>query len=270
MAALTFSMLLLLSGCCLSHEWVEADCTTPKNCVKCETTEGESLGHQWADATCTAPKTCTVCAAIEGQPLEHAFGEEEMQNPDYVNASVQLIKTCVDCGAQEERTGELNQLHDGTVFLMSPEEFSQRFTNMLAEMQDSTAEGQFSFFIDETLAQSPLKLCMQQNVNELVTTPCTLNMSDTNNQPLMTEQAADSNVLWKIHGTAKGKEESRLAMVSLWRTVDPAMTVEVTEEALDLLSSARGRCALTINGILFDLYPRGSHIYDITVSIKRN
>ena len=96
MAALTFSMLLLLSGCCLSHEWVEADCTTPKTCVKCETTEGESLGHQWADATCTAPKTCTVCAAIEGQPLEHDFGEEEMQNPDYVNASVQLIKTCVE------------------------------------------------------------------------------------------------------------------------------------------------------------------------------
>ena len=28
----------MLAGCCLSHEWVEADCIDPKTCSKCDKT----------------------------------------------------------------------------------------------------------------------------------------------------------------------------------------------------------------------------------------
>ena len=83
--------LSLLTGCCLSHEWAEADCTTPKTCAKCEKTEGEALGHDWEDATCTAPKTCAVCDETEGEALGH----------DWKDATCAAPKTCSNCGETE-------------------------------------------------------------------------------------------------------------------------------------------------------------------------
>ena len=31
------------------HDWVAANCTTPKTCEECKETEGEALGHDWGD-----------------------------------------------------------------------------------------------------------------------------------------------------------------------------------------------------------------------------
>ena len=59
----------MMSGCCLSHKWVEATCEMPKLCEKCGETEGEALGHDWSEATRQAPKTCQVCGQTEGEPL---------------------------------------------------------------------------------------------------------------------------------------------------------------------------------------------------------
>jgi hypothetical protein len=59
----------LMSGCCLSHKWVEATCENPKLCEKCGETEGEALEHDWSEATRQAPKTCQVCGQTEGEPL---------------------------------------------------------------------------------------------------------------------------------------------------------------------------------------------------------
>ena len=82
---------ILLTGCCLSHEWKEATCTTPKICVKCEKTEGEALGHEWQEATCTEPKTCSVCGETEGEALGHEWKE----------ATCTEAKTCSVCGETE-------------------------------------------------------------------------------------------------------------------------------------------------------------------------
>lgn len=81
----------LFSGCCLSHEWVEATCETPRTCAKCDKTEGAPLGHAWVDATCETPKTCFVCSKTEGTPLDHAWTE----------ATCETAKTCTLCGATE-------------------------------------------------------------------------------------------------------------------------------------------------------------------------
>jgi len=62
---------MLLSGCCLRHEWQAATCESPKTCAKCEKTEGEALGHSWEEATCETAKTCSVCAKTDGDPLGH-------------------------------------------------------------------------------------------------------------------------------------------------------------------------------------------------------
>ena len=50
-----------------AHNWVAADCDSPKTCSICGVSEGEALGHKWQNATCTAPKTCTVCGETEGE-----------------------------------------------------------------------------------------------------------------------------------------------------------------------------------------------------------
>ena len=51
------------------HNWVSADCDTPKTCSKCQATEGDALGHDWIAATTEAPKTCDRCGATEGDKL---------------------------------------------------------------------------------------------------------------------------------------------------------------------------------------------------------
>lgn len=41
------------------HQWIEADCTTPKICAVCGKTEGERLGHKFVE------NVCTVCGKYE-------------------------------------------------------------------------------------------------------------------------------------------------------------------------------------------------------------
>lgn len=83
--------LSLLAGCCLSHEWVEADCVNPQVCAKCEKTEGEALGHDWEDADCVAPKTCSRCDETKGEALGHDWKEADCVTP----------KTCSRCNETE-------------------------------------------------------------------------------------------------------------------------------------------------------------------------
>lgn len=89
--ALLLVFTVLLTGCQCSHEWTDADCTTPKTCTKCQETEGEDLGHSWQEASCSAAKTCSVCAATEGEALPHTWQE----------ANYQQAKTCTVCAATE-------------------------------------------------------------------------------------------------------------------------------------------------------------------------
>ncbi len=44
----------------LGHNWVDATCTTPKTCSRCDATEGEALGHAWGLPEITQPNTCTT------------------------------------------------------------------------------------------------------------------------------------------------------------------------------------------------------------------
>ena len=48
------------------HNWVEADCTTPKTCTVCGATEGSALGHtpEADDGDCTTAVCCLDCELI--------------------------------------------------------------------------------------------------------------------------------------------------------------------------------------------------------------
>jgi len=81
----------MLTGCCLSHEWVEADCTNPRYCAKCDKTDGEALGHDVVEADCLNPSSCTRCGMTEGEALGHDWAEADCEN----------AKTCTRCGETE-------------------------------------------------------------------------------------------------------------------------------------------------------------------------
>lgn len=110
-------LLLVFSGCCLSHEWEDATCSAPKTCSKCEKTEGEPLPHTWGEATCTTPKTCSVCSTTEGDTLEHTWTEADCTHEktclvcletdgeplghSWIDATCTTPKTCSACGESE-------------------------------------------------------------------------------------------------------------------------------------------------------------------------
>lgn len=84
--------LLFLTGCCLSHEWIDADCETAKTCSKCGETEGNALGHSWENATCVTAKVCSTCGLTEGVALGHSYGDWE----EVADGSAKSI--CPGCG----------------------------------------------------------------------------------------------------------------------------------------------------------------------------
>lgn len=112
-------VLTVLTGCACEHEWIAANCISPKTCNLCEETEGEALGHTWQDATCAKAKTCSVCGVSEGEVLPHVWQEATCTSPktcsscqltegaakehEWVDATCTVEKTCANCG---ETNGE--------------------------------------------------------------------------------------------------------------------------------------------------------------------
>lgn len=114
---LALACLLVLAGCQCEHDWVEANCVTPKTCSLCEEIEGAPLGHTWVAATCEEAKYCQVCDTVEGEPAGHVWVEASCAAPKHcencdltegetlehtwLNATTEAPKTCSECGATE-------------------------------------------------------------------------------------------------------------------------------------------------------------------------
>ena len=114
---LILACLLVFTGCQCEHEWVEADCVTPKTCSLCEEVEGAPLGHTWEAATCDTAKTCETCGETEGEALDHSWVEASCEAPKtcerckltegealghtWVEATTEAPKTCETCALTE-------------------------------------------------------------------------------------------------------------------------------------------------------------------------
>ena len=141
---LVFSLLIcvLLSGCCLSHEWQAASCAAPKTCVKCQKTAGEPLEHTWMDATCDAAKTCKVCGTTEGEPLGHTPGEWEQISLDPITLERERVKHCTVCEELvEEETEILTTLHEDGKFLLTLRQFHERLSYMVEKVVQEKRPG---------------------------------------------------------------------------------------------------------------------------------
>lgn len=249
---LSIILLLVLSGCCLSHEWADATCTAPKTCTKCGKTEGDVAGHTWKDATCTEPKRCETCLETEGSSLGHSFGNEEIANPNYVSATATFIKTCTTCQKTEERNGTLTQLHDGHVVLMSAEDFSERFTEKLMEVQTLLGNDQYLSFIDKESDDSlVMYYCQRSNGN--ITMPGTFVMRDENNQNISYNQHNENGAYMGVVGIVSGTNQSAIAFTALVATMEPSLELlEVTQYASDFF---KGTVENSLNGVTFSCTP---------------
>jgi len=72
---ITIISCLMLTGCCLIHDWQEATCTTPKTCRICGAKKGATADHILTEADYQTPQTCTVCGKTFGDVLTPAFIE---------------------------------------------------------------------------------------------------------------------------------------------------------------------------------------------------
>lgn len=82
---------MIMTGCCLQHDWQPATCEEPKTCSKCGKTDGEPLGHKYEDGNCVTPRICSVCGEAEGEAPGHIWIKETCMAP----------RTCSVCGAVE-------------------------------------------------------------------------------------------------------------------------------------------------------------------------
>ena len=110
-----FPLCTILSGCCLSHEWVEATCISPKTCTRCAETEGSALGHAWQQATCDTPKTCATCNAIEGTTLSHTWAPASCTEPSICTRCNKKTGNVVDHSFSKEIIAEKYLFQEATI-----------------------------------------------------------------------------------------------------------------------------------------------------------
>ena len=124
------------TGNLLEHEFVDANCTSPKTCTKCGLEEGEKLGHDWKRYTCDQPEVCTKCNSTRGTGIPHSFLDGycivcNAINPNvvvphehvYDNACDASCNTCIYTREVEHSYGEWNIVFDAT---LTTEGYKQR------------------------------------------------------------------------------------------------------------------------------------------------
>lgn len=95
----------MLSGCCMSHEWFEATCTSPRVCAKCGETSGEVKEHEFEDANYQQPATCIGCGLTEGEVLQPDYEKYGIVCETKVDTEYPFVNKCYD--NDETTTGKV-------------------------------------------------------------------------------------------------------------------------------------------------------------------
>lgn len=290
-------MVLLFSGCCLSHTWIEASCTAPRTCSKCGETEGEPVEHQWQEATCTAPSTCAGCGETRRVKRPHKFGKEEILNPNYVECTATFVKTCEQCGEQSQTEKELTKFVDQGVFLMTPEDFSERFTQALMDMPylqdfDSTkyyrnaqsalnklmsGDQYLSFVSDDTMSYDLTMYMAKRSNNGKIDIVGEFEMRDSEDYFMSNSQKNESGVLWKIQGKVKGKNSAIVAMLALYRAAAPEKWEEFikrielgpyVDPSYNLSTELTSFSMQRTQNVCYEITPKGNNTYEFTITAQ--
>lgn len=74
-----------------SHEWAEADCTTPKTCTVCGATEGNANGHKYSSGV------CSVCNTQDPKRVGLKEALEDCERyVTYLSIDADIIETQID------------------------------------------------------------------------------------------------------------------------------------------------------------------------------
>lgn len=145
----------MLSGCCMSHEWIEATCTSPRVCSKCGETSGEVKGHEFEEANYQQPATCTECGLTEGDVLQADYEKYGIICETKVDTEYPFVNKCYD--NDELTTGKVI-FSDYEVFLSDDEHeerdgYEWRTATMTMIFDDENANeygvGRYSYSISD-------------------------------------------------------------------------------------------------------------------------
>ena len=117
--------MIFLTSCGCKHEWMEANCSTPRTCSVCGKQEGEIGNHVWVEANCTVAKTCDLCKITEGEPIGH----------DWVEATCKTLKICSVCqiteGTYSDHTAQVG------VCLVCGEKVNEKLVQQIRSYNDT-------------------------------------------------------------------------------------------------------------------------------------
>ena len=256
----TLAITFLLCGCCLSHDWVEASCTAPKTCSRCEKTEGEALEHQWEAATCKAPKTCDTCGLTEGEPLPHTPGEWTTFLTEYVTAKNLMIQQCRDCGEiLDENIILLEQMHDGAHFLLSADDYTERLVAMMQPFQEGYGE-YTAEIVDEGDGKAQLNIyCTNGRIRETVG-----ELSFAIGGDELRYDQKDSEHSFVAVGGIISSDHLNVIMPALVQTTDPTMDIA---EIFSLAEEWIFNRSTTYNGISYGIVAGNETAVALMISV---
>lgn len=88
--------------------------------------------HEWAAAYAPSPRPALNAGKTEGEPLGHTAGDWELDDPDYVTATVWMRQRCTTCGASlDSKLKKFTTLCENGELLLTPDEFTQRCGKLL-------------------------------------------------------------------------------------------------------------------------------------------
>ena len=201
--------------------------------------------HEWREAHCDSPKTCIVCGLTEGEKLPHQPGQWMLAHADYVQAQNHLLRKCKSCDAVlEEYTATIDKFYNGTTFLTSAQDFTERLVTILEQLQERG--GKYSAEITDADGKAQLNIGftefgLQETVGEL-TFAVGGDELDYDRKDEEGEYLAVGGILDADH--------LAVLMPSLILTVDPAMDVH---EAFTLAAEWVSDRSVVCNGLQYDI-----------------
>lgn len=257
---------LCLSGCQCEHVWVNPDCTTPKTCSDCGETEGDMLGHNWESATCITPKTCSVCMATEGEPIPHSWIPANCVTPEtcsvcgttqgessghqegtwsdkttnYIYAKTTSYLRCKVCNDILDKSEEpLLTLYDDVIFLLSPDEFTDRIDNIISNADNC------DLWATTGSKGTELACVFLTSDNKQVSA-----FMFTKGESIITTEDKYTPCFNKIIGSVKDTDYFAAVAISLVQTCDPTVSLSA---AKDICQTALQKGSKTHNGITYTI-----------------
>ena len=219
-----------------------------------------SCRHIWIEATCEMPKTCDACGITEGELLPHTPGEWTIFRTEYVTAKSLMVQQCRNCGEiLDETTILLEQMHDGTHFLLSAEDYAERLVAMMQPLQEGYGE-YTAEIVEESDGKAQLNIyCTNGRIRETVG-----EMSFAIGGDELDYDQKDSENSYIAVGGVISSDHLNVVRPALVQTTDPTMDIaEIFSLAEDWISNR----STTYNGIAYGIVAGNETAVALMISV---